>query len=48
MIQTGALLADIAQQLGYDLVGIDLFRTRIATATRMQLREEIVVLRWPG
>jgi hypothetical protein len=48
MIQTGALLADIARQLGYDLVGIDLFRTRIATATRMQLREEIVVLRWPG
>jgi hypothetical protein len=48
MIQTGALLADIARQLGYDLVGIDLFRTRIATATRTHLREEIVVLRWPG
>jgi hypothetical protein len=48
MIQTGALLADSAQQLGYDLVGIDLFRTRIATATRTHLREEIVVLRWPG
>ncbi len=48
MIRTGILLADIAQNLGYELVGIDLFRTRIATATRGQLREEVVVLRWPG
>jgi len=48
MIRTGELLADIAQSLGYDVVGIDLFRTRLATATREQLREEIVVLRWPG
>jgi hypothetical protein len=29
-------------------VGIDLFRTRLATATREQLREEVVILRWPG
>lgn len=48
MIRTGQLLADIAQSLGYDLVGIDLFRTRLATATKEQLREEVVVLRWPG
>lgn len=48
MIRTGQLLADIAQSLGYELVGIDLFRTRLATATREQLREEVVVLRWPG
>lgn len=48
MIRTGILLADIAQNLGYELVGIDLFRTRIATATRAQLREEVVILRWPG
>lgn len=48
MIRTGQLLADIAQSLGYEVVGIDLFRTRLATATREQLREEIVVLRWPG
>ncbi len=48
MIRTGQLLADIAQSLGYQLVGIDLFRTRLATATREQLREEVVVLRWPG
>ena len=32
MIRTGQLLADIAQSLGYELEGIDLFRTRLATA----------------
>lgn len=48
MIRTGELLADIAQSLGYELIDIDLFRTRLATATREQLREEVVVLRWPG
>ena len=48
MIRTGQLLAGIAQELGYEVVGIDLFRTRIATATGEQLREEVVVLRWPG
>ncbi len=48
MIRTGQLLADIAQALGYELMRIDLFRTRYATATREQLREEVVVLRWPG
>jgi hypothetical protein len=48
MIRTGQLLADIAEALGYELMRIDLFRTRYATATREQLREEVVVLRWPG
>jgi hypothetical protein len=48
MIRTGELLADIAKSLGYDIEGIDLFRTRLATATKAQLREEVVVLRWPG
>jgi len=48
MIRTGRLLADIAQSLGYDVEGIDLFRTRLSTATKEQLREEVVVLRWPG
>jgi len=48
MIRTGQILADIAQSLGYELLGIDLFRTRMATATRQQLREEAVVLRWAG
>jgi DNA modification methylase len=48
MIRTGQLLADIALSLGYEVTGIDLFRTRLATATREQLREEVVLLRWPG
>jgi SAM-dependent methyltransferase len=48
MIRTGQLLADIAASLGYEVTGIDLFRTRLATATGEQLREEVVLLRWPG
>jgi len=48
MIRTGQLLADIAKSLGYRVVNIDLFRTRLATATREQMREEVVVLQWPG
>jgi hypothetical protein len=48
MIRTGRILADIARSLGYEVVGLDLFRTRLATATREQLREEVLVLRWQG
>ena len=48
MIRTGQLLADIAESLGYERVGIDLFRTRSVTATKGQIREEVVLLRWPG
>ena len=48
MIRTGQILADIATSLGYEVTGIDLFRTRLATATREQLREEVILLRWPG
>ena len=48
MIRTGQLLADIAQALGYEFVRTDLFRTRFATATKNQLREEVVILRWKG
>jgi hypothetical protein len=48
MIRTGQLLASIAEPLGYEVVAIDLFRTRLATATKEQLREEVVVLRWKG
>ena len=48
MIRTGKILGELAQSLGYELTDIDLFRTRIATASRQQLREEVVRLRWPG
>lgn len=47
LIRTGQPLADIAESLGYEAAGLDLFRTRLATATREQLREEVLVLRWP-
>lgn len=47
MIRTGQLLAEIACSLGYRHLGTDLFRTRPATATRTQLREEVVLLEWP-
>lgn len=48
MIRTGQVLADIARSLGYEVLGIDLFRTRLSTATKEQLREEVVRLYWPG
>lgn len=48
MIRTGKLLAAIADSLGYKVVRTDLFRTRLATATKVQLREEVLILRWPG
>ena len=48
MIRTGQILGNIAQKLGYELTGIDLFRTRLATATKEQLREEVILLKWKG
>jgi hypothetical protein len=48
MIRTGEILAEIAAGLGYEVVGIELFRTRIASKTQEQMREEVVRLRWPG
>lgn len=48
MIRTGSIVARIAEHLGYRVERIDLFRKRFATATREELREEVVILRWPG
>ena len=48
MIRTGQILAELAQSLGYRVSGIDLFRTRPSTVTGEQLREEVVLLEWPG
>jgi len=48
LIRTGKLIGEIAHSLGYEVMGTDLFRTRLATATREQLREEVLLLRWPG
>lgn len=48
LIQTGEILADIARHAGYEVMNIELFRTRLSTTTRSRLREEVVLLRWPG
>jgi hypothetical protein len=48
MIRTGEILAEIAEQIGYEVTRIDLFRTRFATATQADLREEVLVLKWKG
>ena len=46
MIRTGQIVADLAESLGYQVIAIDLFRTRPSTVTGEQLREEVVVLEW--
>lgn len=48
MIRTGELLSEIAAAQGYEVINLELFRTRLATVTREQLREEVVLLRWRG
>ena len=48
MIRTGKFIAELAQSLGYRVIGIDLFRTRFSTVTGAQLREEVVLLEWSG
>lgn len=48
MIRTGQILGDIAGSLGYRVTGVDLFRTRLSTVTGEHLREEVVLLEWPG
>ncbi len=48
MIRTGQILAEVAVRSGYEVLDIDLFRTRFSTATREQLREEVLLLRWNG
>ena len=46
MIRTADLLAEIAASLGYEVVRKDLFRTRFSTATREQLNEEVLILKY--
>ena len=48
LIRTGELITEIASEIGYKVERIDLFRTRFATATQEELREEVIVMRWPG
>ncbi len=48
LIRTGELLAEVAERLGYEVLGIDLFRMRFSTATKEHLREEVLLLKWNG
>ena len=48
MIRTAQLLSEIAENLGYEVIRRDLFRTRKATATGCNINEEVLVLRWLG
>lgn len=48
LIPTGQILAEVAEKLGFKVIRIDLFRTRFATATKKELREEVVILEWEG
>ena len=45
-IRKGQLLEEIASKLGYRVLGRELFRTRYATLTKEQLKEEVVLLKW--
>jgi len=44
-IPTAELIADIAGSLGYNVMGIELWRTRIATATKMNIDENVLILK---
>jgi hypothetical protein len=46
LIRTGELLAEIADEIGYKVHDLELFRTRVSTSTGDQLREEVLILEW--
>lgn len=46
-IRTAQLLADVAIKVGYKVEGIDLWRTRRSTTTKLELEENVLVLKRP-
>lgn len=44
-IPTAKILAEIGEAVGYKVDGIDLWRTRLSTATRLQIDENVLLLR---
>jgi DNA modification methylase len=46
-IQTARLLADVAIKAGYEVEGIDIWRTRRSTTTGLDLDENVLILRRP-
>ena len=47
-IRTAELLADVAVKVGYQVEGIELWRTRRSTRTRLDLAENVLILRRPS
>jgi hypothetical protein len=45
LINTGSILAEIAEDIGYKVDTIDVFRTRLSTTSGNYLKEEVVVLK---
>ncbi len=43
-IKTAQLLAELAERAGFRVLGIDLWRKRLATASKVWLREEVLLL----
>ena len=46
-IQTAKLLADVAIKAGYEVEGIELWRTRRSTTTRQDLEENVLIVKRP-
>lgn len=47
-IATADLLGEVAESIGYKVEGIDLFRERFSTATKTNLKEEVLILTLPN
>ena len=47
-LPVGQLLGELAQGLGYQVEDLKTFRLRAATRSKASLKEEILVLKWPG
>ncbi len=46
-IRTAQLLADVAIKAGYQVEGINLWRTRRSTTTKQDLEENVLILKRP-
>jgi hypothetical protein len=46
-IRTAQLLADVALKAGYEVEGIELWRTRRSTTTKQNLAENVLILKHP-
>ena len=46
-VKTAELLGEVAESVGYQIDGIDLFRERFSTATKSSIKEEVLLLSLP-